>query len=334
MSSSLVDLVSFVDPNTNNSQVLRLAVRELASYSNTDTCYDIVKIGALPKLCRLLSLDDPIVVHSAYNILVNLSAEEDLLSHIISEGIITRIMERIMNDKSYPFLQIALMLLSNLSLSEDGCDALMASNGSFIIKLIVEMSRPFDEGNDKAAFVAPILGNVSRLKSFKELVTLKQPSLFSHILDQLSSCSIRRRGGAACAVRNILFDESLHLTLLTDANDTLWKSLERVIVNDPVKEDGHILLMVIESLFLLCSSEKGMELLRGFNLGKLIEGLIEQLQPIKDQNEDFSSCINTCNSILNRLDDFDVQDVEVINKDAIPQVEELDDKMQDLFELD
>ncbi|KAL0246347.1 hypothetical protein GEMRC1_007559 [Eukaryota sp. GEM-RC1] len=330
--STHVELIPFLSDD--NPKVRELAIRELSSFTTSvDLCYSLVTHGVLKPVVSLLADSDPNVVHFAITILINISAEQDLLSQLINSGLVSVLMEHIMSNSQWPFLQLALMLLSNLSISEEGSQTLMQENsnleGSFIIKLLVEMAKPVSSDSDKCSFIPQIIANVSRLSSFKNLILIRQPSLLEFVLEQLTSSNIRRRGGSVATLRNLLFSEDCHLELLTDPKDLVWNSLKRGLSVKNLESDPYILLLLAECLFLLTSTEKAMKILRDFDVEELINELMSHLNDDSNQFDD-SDRVEVCSILektLKRLDDYNFVDVQLVtDKDplepkSIPKVD-------------
>ncbi|KAL0213465.1 hypothetical protein RCL1_007091 [Eukaryota sp. TZLM3-RCL] len=302
-----------------SSDVVLASLKHLLSFSESYAT-EIFQAGLFPHIISLLSHDNVEIIHNALSILINLSSDADLQSHLSPS--ISVLIEMVVSGNYTSFLPLVFMLLSNLTVSEDCCRSLMQENtpleGSFLIRLLIELARPVqDPTNDQIAFAASVLANLSRLKSATDFIMRKHPSLLNHIISQLSSPSIRRRGGCISALRNLLFDDSSHFGLLADPQDKLWNAIKnRLEPTNSLESDAFIRKSLVDCWYLLSSTEDVIKILLGFNsidLASTLKTFLEDSlsSTVGQDIDDVKETIVTLDKIIQRLDEHNFVDVHV-----------------------
>nr|SVE83752.1 EOG090X08WK [Daphnia pulex] len=240
-------------------------------------------------LCKLLNDYQKSVAKDASLALINLSADEDLTSTLVTEG--TEIIENMLNITTNPEHELAdpaCMVLSNLSRTKLGSERLFQTMGEKLEKYIdIFCQEKYNKKGARLHYLAAVFSNLSQI-----------PAVRSYILDPSRTClqrlvsfidykdSTTRRGGILGLIKNCCFETDHHDFLLSDAVDLLPKLLlplagpEEFDEEDNDKlpidlqylgeektreQDPDIRKMLLEALTQLCATKYGREYLRSKN---------------------------------------------------------------------
>jgi len=171
-----------------------------------------------------------------------------------------------------------------------------------------------DPSSDKYAWLGPVFSNVTQLREGRALFLehSSAPALMLKILPYISNPNIIRRGGAIGVVRNCCYDQSAHPYLLSleedimtalckpligssqfsqEDLDTMQPSVRSLVhakdISLSFEVDPELRKQLIESLYMLCSSEDGRKALRVHGLYPIIreEHKNETDEAAREQNE-------------------------------------------------
>eukprot|EP01102_Stenamoeba_stenopodia_P001763 TRINITY_DN11602_c0_g1_i1.p1 TRINITY_DN11602_c0_g1~~TRINITY_DN11602_c0_g1_i1.p1 ORF type:complete len:382 (-),score=105.48 TRINITY_DN11602_c0_g1_i1:38-1135(-) len=301
-------------------EVRKIAIQHIKTYSASPR--GRVVLRSFPtlqtKLIKLIN-DRETIAHEAYTCLINLTQEEVFSRGLVQKGIVTRIAEAIL-DKENKFVGLASMLLSNLTHNEEGSKALLmlerpVLKGYHAAKLIdyfVESSfnvynninaesaaseaNKKEEEEDKSAWIANVILNLSQLKEGRELLISKDNNYLKPFLSLLSSPSLNiiRRRALVGTLRNILFEDCKeeivmdfelieHLTSLLVHPSSKFSSEDEHGMNEALlkairekkrfEDDEACRKILIESLFLLSSVKSIRSQMRALNIYPVLREL-------------------------------------------------------------
>ena len=132
------------------------------------------------------------------------------------------------------------------------------------------------DDDDEWKYVAGILANITRLKEGRDILMDRERGILRSLLRELHSKSLTRRQGIARVVRNICFERSKTMWMITDIDiNILYHIMKRLAGPEPVKEgeddpsypdlygdnvvrenDISIRKIMVDSLVLLASSSR------------------------------------------------------------------------------
>ncbi|KLU86213.1 hypothetical protein MAPG_05230 [Magnaporthiopsis poae ATCC 64411] len=342
MPTELEELVGFVAHP--NPQIRQVAVEHLVPYSTADVA--IFKSEQLTpiKNLKILIRDHPRIAVHAIHILVNLSADEEILKNLAADRKFTdTVFERIVNP-SEENANLLAMLLANLAKSDALKDILsrkqsapepLGPNDQVINQLMDLFVKGADGTYNKHAnydYLAYLFADLAKHDDVRKYLVEKQsydsvvPLSKLRVFTEHPS-DVRRRG-VANTIKNVAFDVPSHPTLLAqDEVNILSYVLLPIMGNEDYDEDEmlemlpdlqllppdkkreadhNIVLTHVETLTLLTTTKEGRDFMREVKVYPIIREthLRVEHDGVKDACE--------------RL-------VQVLMRDEAEEAEELDD---------
>lgn len=209
-------------------QVRSQAVSTALSLTGTAEGRDLLLKSEIPStLCRLVG-DLSGSAENAVKSLVNLSADGELMQSMLKDGMISKLMESL-RDSDCAWKRYVVMLLANLSQTDEGCIQLMQLNdtaatlkGLHLRRLIQYFVGPVavppgcrytptaesDAVWDPYEYCGDILANATRLEDARRILLEPERRILPVLFPQLLSPSMVRRRGAAATLRNCCFEKS------------------------------------------------------------------------------------------------------------------------------
>lgn len=153
---------------------------------------------------------------NAYFSLLHLSVVPDFSDRMLEEKIIARLMEAIM-DKENKLVELACMVLCNLTRRVEGCRALIQvgteMEGLYVHKLIQRFCMPpsvasldDDDANDPYKWLASVFTNVSQMDEGRALFLNRERKSILYLLPFLSHPHPMRTRGVVGVLRNCCVD--------------------------------------------------------------------------------------------------------------------------------
>ncbi|KAJ1553324.1 hypothetical protein HK096_008293 [Nowakowskiella sp. JEL0078] len=294
-------------------QVREQAVKNVSSLSTSVEFLPFFKLEnskAVKQLAELL-LDTPIIAHTALSTLINLSADETVVSTLDTPQFIYHIVLSLVLPKSV-LADLYCMLLNNLSKSPTirekliPTPTLIQANEPIRTQHLDNLIELFVRGESKAHnphatydFLAGVFANIAATapKVFLDksgvdnVVRLNKLALFT---DHQKHKSLIRRDGVTSVIKNCCFDVTLHVELLGEGMEVLVAILLPLMGNEDYDDDDidgmpsdlqllestktretdiKIRRLHLESLLLLSSSYHGRTLLRARKVYPIVQRL-------------------------------------------------------------
>jgi len=343
----VVELIPFLrDPK---KEVRHIAIKNLAGFSSLPEAQELlVNEKILIPTLKILLCDVDYIAKESYVCLLQFSTNSKFSHRMLEAKIIPHLME-VICDKDSVFIEIALLILGNLTRTQEGSEALLQQDtefeGVFVYKLIQRFcqgEKTEDPKMDKYKWIASILTNLSQLERGRMLLTKDDAKLLLLVASaNISNHNIRKRGIAA-TIKNCCFERNTHMMLLEKGilnfitvplvaypQDFSPEEIEpmpiaaaTVLLKDHKMEtDRETFLSLIESLVLLCSSPETREFLRNSSVYPIIR---EFDKTIKEDDEGVKDEILKIVNFLIRDESPPTKDTEE------PEGGEEDLKMQEL----
>jgi len=288
----VVELVPFLrDPK---KEVRHIAVQNLAAYSSIAEAQELLLphptlIGSL----KILLSDVDFIAREAYVCFLQFSSNSNFAHKMITANLIPLLME-VVCDKDSVFIEVALLILGNLTRTEEGSRVLMQEEtsyeGVYVYKLIERFyqgEKVEDPKEDKFKWVASIMTNLSQLEKGREILLKDEAKLLLLIASaNISSHPIRTRGITA-TIKNCCFRRSCHIELLkcgilnflvvpmmTGPEGFTFEEVENMPITAKAlllkehayEKDRETVLTLLESLVLLASTHETREYMREASL--------------------------------------------------------------------
>lgn len=312
----VVELVPFLrDPK---KEVRTIAIQNLAAFCPHEEAQRLLFTSDkfVPYLKILLS-DIDYIARESYIIFLQLSTNEEWAKKFIKANVINLLMETVCEKESV-FKEMALLIISNLTRSEEGASKLLQLGtdyeGVFVDKLIERfcLTRPLE--SDPYKWIGSILTNISQLEKGREIFLKNNGNLLSLITNASSFMpdhQVRRRGLAAI-IKNCCFSADVHEHLLAngilnvllaplltepsnfDADDIekMSEPLKAISASEHyIEKDKETKSNLLESILLLCSSKKTRDILRNASVYPIIREY-DKLQTDEEINQLILNIVN------------------------------------------
>lgn len=210
--------------------------------------------------------------------------------------------------KDFPFKRLAVMLLSNLCQTMEGCIQLLQQDVTgaaaglrglhfrLLLQWFVTPAAKFadDVAEDPFEFAGSIIHNCTQLAEARRIILEPERGILQALLPQLASASTVRRRGTAGAVRNCCFEVTRVDWLLSPAVDVVgvlgrplvgptpfrpaeaasfpdsWCTPDVTAAHEP---DAATRLLLLEALLVLASHRPAREAMRKANLYAVVRNL-------------------------------------------------------------
>ncbi|OWP00079.1 hypothetical protein B2J93_8650 [Marssonina coronariae] len=230
MPTELEELVEFVSHG--NTQVRQLAVENLVPYSVTQPAVFKTN-GLLPvKDLKLLVRDYEKIARDATTILINLTADQDILEYIASDHDFVKILLGRVTNPSEPNANLISMLLANLAKYDELKNILtverpapqeLASNNKAIDQLLDLFVKGADGTYNKAAdfdYLSYLFADLAKYEEGRRYFLTKQEYDGVVPLTKLvvftEHRSFIRRKGVASTIKNVAFEIDAHPAFLDE----------------------------------------------------------------------------------------------------------------------
>jgi len=345
----VVELVPFLrDPK---KEVRHIAVQNLAGFSSAPEAQELlVKEKNLIPTLKILLFDVDYIARESYVCLLQFSTNTAFAHKMLEAKLIPHLME-VVCDKESIFIEVALLILGNLTRIQEGSEALLQKDtdfeGVFVYKLIQRFcqgERTEDPKDDKYKWIASIVTNLSQLEKGRYILTKDGGELLMLVASaNISNHAIRKRGIAA-TIKNCCFNRESHMELLqkgllnfivvplmaTPADftpeeiETMPIAAATILLKDHTMEtDRETILSLIESLVLLCSSKETRQYLRDSSLYPIVREF-DLRQKDEDIKEEILKVVN-----------FLIRDETEDKKSLVEEVEdEGDEDLKGIQDLD
>ncbi|GAX76264.1 hypothetical protein CEUSTIGMA_g3708.t1 [Chlamydomonas eustigma] len=227
-------------------------------------------------LLRLVPVPDPDsdkikASESSLTCLVNLAQEPEVVIHMLEKRVIGRLMDYL-RDGLCPHHRLMAMLISNLSMSDEGCKDLLqlglekleGLNMAVLLKRFVVSGVDFVEGRpDPFEHLAGVLVNVTRMPKGRQLLLQPGRGLLQALVSQLQSPNEIRRRGCAGALQNCCMqaEEDGCLTNLLQDEMVLARMLKPINGEEPKEKDTIVRQSMSRALLALASTQLGRDAL-------------------------------------------------------------------------
>ncbi|KAI9050541.1 hypothetical protein LZ554_005702 [Drepanopeziza brunnea f. sp. 'monogermtubi'] len=306
MPTELEELVDFVSHG--NTQVRQLAVENLVPYSSSQPA--IFKTNELlpVKDLKLLVRDYEKIAADATTILINLTADQEILEYLASDHAFVKTLLGRVTNPSEPNANLISMLLANLAKYDELKDILtveapapkeLASNNKAIDQLLDLFVKGADGTYNKAAdfdYLSYLFADLAKHKEGRQYFLTKQEYdgvvPLSKLVVFTEHKSFVRRKGVASTIKNVAFEMDAHPALL-DENEinilpylllpitgneefTEEESLDmlpdlQLLPPDKKRDsDPSIIQTHIETLMLLTTTRQGRDLMRSIRVYPIV----------------------------------------------------------------
>nr|CAG4648739.1 EOG090X08WK [Polyphemus pediculus] len=272
-----------VDPEHKLADPACMALSNLTRVSKgSETVYQKV----FPMFETLIDLS---IAKDASLALINLSADEDITSKLVSDEMdILGIILNIIVDPEHKLADPACMALSNLTRVSKGSETVYQKVFPMFETLIdVFCNEKFNKHGAKLHYLGAVFSNLSQVPAMREYLVNPDKSFLQKLVSFTDyQSSVIRRGGVIGMIKNCCFQTEYHERLLSEAvdllpklllplagpeefdeedNDKLPIDLQYLGSDKTREEDPDIRKMLIEALTQLCSTKFGREYLRSKN---------------------------------------------------------------------
>jgi hypothetical protein len=219
---------------------------------------------------------------AALSALVNLSSDINIQSSLISINTVPRSIDYI-KEKTCPYSNdLLIMLLANLTSTEQGASQLLgldrpASAGLNVAFLLNKFVAPCPSNieHDTYGHVATILPNVTREQAGRQLLLQPGRGLLGALASELRSKSELRRRGCASAIKNVCFSVEQDNTIEeiiqdSGAIDAILDALCG-ISGSPKQEDDTVREALAEALLCLTMNDVARKVLWSRNAAELLQ---------------------------------------------------------------
>merc|ERR1712137_17525 len=346
----VVELVPFLrDPK---KEVRTIAVQNLAAFSSNSEAQELLlSHPTLIGYLKILLSDVDFIAREAYVCFLQFSSNSNFARKMITANLIPLLME-VVCDKESLFVEVALLILGNLTRTEEGSRVLMQEEtsyeGVYVYKLIgrfYQGEKVEDPKQDKFKWVASIMTNLSQLEKGREILLKDEAKLLLLIASaNISNHPIRTRGIAA-TIKNCCFRRSCHQELLdrgilnflvvpivTGPENFTFEEVEGMPItakalllkDHDIEKDKETILSLLESLVLLASTTETREFMRNASLYPILREFDN-----KQEDEQIKETVLKVVDLLVRDEEGPTDTVSEPTKDDDDE-EEIDDKIQEL----
>lgn len=253
----LRDLVPFLSHS--NSQVRKGSLDILLGFTEKEDDINFLhSLNLLRPTIRLVKDEEPAVIQSALQLLVNFSTFSIMLEDMIKGGIVTTIMEYLMTHSKEP--KFALMILNNVSLAFNGAVEIFQEGRPYEGLHVIRLVKWFNDRsliqsgkNDEWARIGSLLCNLTQLESFRRLIVDPSKGLLPSLKIHLIGESSERKLCVLRILHNLANDQDKHYYIL-NPDDGIWELAMSAIVsyNDEGaidEEDMSFITPVLQSYF-------------------------------------------------------------------------------------
>ncbi|KAK0641602.1 hypothetical protein B0T16DRAFT_461645 [Cercophora newfieldiana] len=306
MPSELEELVGFIAHPT--QQIRQIAIENLIPYATTQP--EIFKTEQLTpiKHLKFLVRDDPEIAQHALDILINLTAEQDVLENVATDDRFLGIILGLVTDASEPNANLLSMLLANLA-KWDGLKILaerkqtpppaLGSDPLVLNQLMDLFVKGADGSYNKHAdydYLAYLFADLAKHPEIRNFLTTRQDYDGVQPLNKIKvfteHASDIRRKGVASTIKNVAFDIPTHPDFLAEDGinilpylllpimgnetydeDEMMDMLPDLQLLPPDKQrdrDATIIQTHVETLTLLTSTRAGRDLMRAVKVYPII----------------------------------------------------------------
>ncbi|KAK3379923.1 putative cytoplasm protein [Lasiosphaeria ovina] len=306
MPTELQELVGFIAHP--NPQLRKIAIENLVAYSTKEP--SIFKTDQLlpVKHLKFLVRDDPVIAEHALTILINLSADRDVLECVATDDKFIDIVLQNISDPAEPNANLLSMLLANLAKWE-GLKSIATKkqkpvqnlgSDDLVLNQLVDLFVKGMDGSynkhadfDYLAYLFADLAKHSEIRqyfvtkqSYDDVIPLNKIKVFTEHKSDV------RRKGVASTIKNAAFDVPSHKTFLDeDGINILPYILLPIVGGEPYDEDEtmamlpdlqllppdkqrdsdpNIIQTHVETLLLLTSTREGRDLMRSISVYPII----------------------------------------------------------------
>jgi len=342
--------------NDKRKQVQLLALENIATHSMNPQSHKVLKNTKLIRyLSKLIGETDLKLLQALLPILINLSEDPFFLKQMISQNVVSRVVDAILDSKNVPKLYV--VLLCNITREERGARKLLQIGdtlmGYYVTKLVQIFCEndPNKDKNDEYQWIGSILINITQIKEGRELMLDKSRHLLENVVKFVSHPNLIRRRGILGTIRNILFDKNSHTYLMneldilpillnpirgpeefsTEELEGMPDSIKYVPHDKSRDEDFECRALAVDCLLLLTSTLKGREVLREKKVYEIIReydkvekdeliteriySIVTLLKGLDEPNEEVN--INPIDVISGRNDDI----FEKMKEELLPKTE-------------
>mmetsp|Transcript_9046 Transcript_9046/g.13594 ORF Transcript_9046/g.13594 Transcript_9046/m.13594 type:complete len:383 (-) Transcript_9046:52-1200(-) len=319
MTSPLTEIFPFLDSDDSNVKSQALTI--LASVVNETNSSEFCQSNYISKILDCFN-NSELCIQTA-----------TLLTNIVACGgefdgkiTIEKVMEILSRDLNNESIDIYLMLLTNLTTSEDISDKFISTCNKHapilqqMIDKFLDYNPQLVEGPgvefseiDKWQHFASILCNICRLENGRTLLLDRSTDNMSRLTRQIRSANAVRRRGVVGSIRSCLFDSNIHFWMIEEVN-VVTPLLLPLVVNTPfteqekqgmdpilwmqgeekiVEPELDIQKMLLECIILLCQKRAMRDILRQKKAYYVVRNL--------DYAQDDSDISDTIYEIVNLL---------------------------------
>eukprot|EP00879_Flechtneria_rotunda_P015593 GHRR01016308.1.p2 GENE.GHRR01016308.1~~GHRR01016308.1.p2 ORF type:complete len:243 (+),score=79.44 GHRR01016308.1:1977-2705(+) len=235
MSNDLEDLVSFL--NDRRPEIRKMAVDIVSGLTGSPEGIDKLKTVQKPLLMGLLRLvpdTDTAVSKAALTAVVNMSQDAPVSEALLHLNVVGRVMEYI-REKSCPHMELLLMVLVNMTVTDQGCEDLLqlgkpgmeGLHMALLLKMFVTSAVTLLPGqSDPYQHIGALLTNTSRLQAGRQVLLQPGRGFLQALAAQLHpGCSVARRRGCSGALRNCCISAEVGTSVQATSDSSGWGML-------------------------------------------------------------------------------------------------------------
>eukprot|EP01100_Stratorugosa_tubuloviscum_P013994 TRINITY_DN723_c2_g1_i1.p1 TRINITY_DN723_c2_g1~~TRINITY_DN723_c2_g1_i1.p1 ORF type:complete len:330 (-),score=133.79 TRINITY_DN723_c2_g1_i1:101-1090(-) len=197
--------------------VRKIAVQNLKGLTtNHEVREALSSTDVVHRLLRLLG-DSDNIAQDALTCLINLAEEAVLRKTMFERSAVLRAAENIL-DPDYKLQQLTTILLSNLTIDQEGAKKLVDARGGVILKqLFRRVLQGKSVTSDVDIWLANVMQNTTQLQE-AQLILLEDLNLFQNLFEEVFQSNLVRRRAILGTIRNCLFIQEKHSELLSTFN--------------------------------------------------------------------------------------------------------------------
>eukprot|EP01024_Parvocaulis_polyphysoides_P027486 TRINITY_DN2490_c0_g1_i2.p1 TRINITY_DN2490_c0_g1~~TRINITY_DN2490_c0_g1_i2.p1 ORF type:complete len:344 (-),score=55.60 TRINITY_DN2490_c0_g1_i2:55-1035(-) len=270
MEQQAQELIGFL--NSNRKDVQWTAVDFIAGLTGSPEGLDVLRLHAddlLPPLFRVAVSQEKTAEKLAITSLVNLSQDQSVAQKMQSLNAVNLTMDLIRDSDDQQHHDLLVMLLSNLTVEEEGARKLLQLDNERLQGLNLQILLKFfmgeiqDKQNDKYEHISNIFTNVTRIEEGRKILLKSGTGFFQSMVKQLQSQNDIRRRGCAATIRNCCFtaeDDGTLEEIISDSQ-TLQELLVPINGREPKEEDESVRESIAEAVMMLCEIDAGVDAL-------------------------------------------------------------------------
>ncbi|CAG9462834.1 unnamed protein product [Pedinophyceae sp. YPF-701] len=227
-------------------------------------------------LLRLLADPAASVSRAAATSLVNLSQDKRGVTELLERDAVARVMTHI-REMSCPHHDMLCMLLANITIEEEGCEAILQTGderlaGLFVAVLLRLFVDSLGQTVDLYEHVALVLCNVTRIRSAREVLLQKGRGLMHALTPQLTATSELRRRGCAAAIKNLCMGAEAEGTLaaVLEEKQNIGRILARLDAGEDREQDDTVREALADAIQALSLTAEGRDVLMAVSANEVL----------------------------------------------------------------